>query len=138
MAWAIDSNRADYAADKYAFENTWLLVIWVAEELLFDFAIFWIPLALFGKRGGRPSSLALSFLIAGILASITTMMAAYFRWVDSSCFEAIPRHEGFQILRIDECPSSATSYGIIIWVAPTLILLGSIIAILDSRRPVTQ
>lgn len=125
-----------------AQERAWLIgmmrrVAWDGSTLLLGCAaLYWLLCGLLGK--GRimaiaPANVLLSFAAACMLGP---WLNAYFGWADTSC-DVIPQpHQGFQLSRIHECPSSAIFYEGLFF-GYVLLLVASLIArIWLSRRRV--
>ena len=74
--------------------------------LLSMFAVYWLVAARF-KRGSVASSVIekglLGFAVAAFLVS---GLNQYFGWAETFCDQVPYPHEGFQLTRIYECPSS--------------------------------
>ena len=104
-------------------------------KLLFPtFAIYWFVAGLLGRAPLLKSKIANALLIAGSFGVIAVAANSYFYWAETYC-DVLPfPHEGFQILRINECPSSQIFFTSLFWISAAFFLASLIVRLVRSRR----
>ena len=81
-----------------------------AVSLLILFALYWLLSSLLGKGAIGRLAAANVLLVVGVACQVLVILNAYYGWADTACDVLPYPHQGFQIGKINECPSSATFY----------------------------
>ena len=90
--------------------------------LLPTFAIYWFVAGLGGRTPLLKARHANALLIAGSSGVIAIAASSYFYWAETYCDQLPYPHKGFQILRINECPSSQIFFSSLFWISAAFFL----------------
>ena len=102
--------------------------------LLPMFAIYWLFAGLWGRTPILKSRSANFFLMIGCIGVTAVAANHYFYWAETYC-DVLPfPHEGFQILRIYECPSSQIFFTSLFWVSIALFVVSLIVRLARTGR----
>ena len=86
--------------------------LWVTKQgaisLVVMFMIYWLIAVGTGLKRGLGAPLANALLLVGSAGFAFLIVNRFFYWIEGYCDQRPFPHEGFQLLKIDECPSSAT------------------------------
>ena len=118
----------------YAFSGSWSgHAQWVArsiaEFLLIISLIYWAVAACVRSWPYRKSRLVHALAVVGVLCILLDGANRYFGWADTYCdFVPFP-HQGFQLSKIMECPTSETFFTILINTGLFLILASLVVRV---------
>lgn len=105
------------------------------EFIVVCFAAYWVLAGIFGKEGHERSRVANMLLFFGSLGFYAMVVNdSYFEWADTWRDQLPLRHQGFQILRIYECPSSQIFFDFMILVSLALFVASLPARIISSRK----
>lgn len=111
---------------------------WNASEnlkmFLFFFLLYWLPAGLLGKGPllrSRSANILFALAITGMLLIASN---GYFGWSNTVCDELSYPHEGFQIFKIHECPSSQIFFGGLTSVSILLLFISLVTRIIGSGK----
>tara|TARA_B100001765_G_C19420263_1_gene300775 strand:+ start:132 stop:689 length:558 start_codon:yes stop_codon:yes gene_type:complete len=102
--------------------------------LLPTFAIYWFVAGLGGRTPLLKARHANALLIAGSSGVIAIAASSYFYWAETYCDQLPYPHKGFQILRINECPSSQIFFSSLFWISAAFFLASLIVRLVRSRN----
>ena len=105
-----------------------------ALSLLIPLAIYWAISSAFGKGAIVRLASANALLMAGVAGQVLLLLNAYYGWANTYCDVMPFPHEGFQIRKIDECPSSATFFSALSQVSFWMLIASLGVRIAMSRR----
>ena len=111
---------------------------WVARngvlQLLFLFSTYWLCAALFDVRNSLAARTANTLLFAGTAGILFLFVNRFFYWIDGYCDQLPFPHQGFQLLRVYECPSSATFLSLTWGLSVSLFLVSLVFRARHCRR----
>lgn len=82
----------------------------IATSLLSIIAIYWLLVALVGRRSAGMSLLANGLLGLALATFLVAWLNIYLGAINTHCDVLPYPHQGFQIAKIDECPSSSVFF----------------------------
>ncbi|HEV2078422.1 MAG TPA: hypothetical protein VGR19_00785 [Allosphingosinicella sp.] len=105
-----------------------------ATSLLIIFTLYWAISAIFGRGYVARSTSANVLLIFGVCAYLAGLLNSYYAWAETYCDVLPYPHEGFQLARIYECPSSFMFFAALWKVSLFLIICSLAARIVTSRK----
>ncbi len=112
---------------------------WVAEDtaryLAMLCTVYWIGAAFGGAPPTRAVCLIATLGVFGTISTLVVVANTYFGWADIYC-DVLPfPHQGFQLMKIGECPSSQTFFTVMAG-AGLFLILASLVVRLALRAKV--
>lgn len=95
---------------------------------------YWILSSALGRGAVVGVTSANILLALGLLGQLMLMSNAWHGWIPQDCHVLPYPHEGFQLARVDECPSSSTFLSAVADLSLLLILVSLAARILGSRK----
>lgn len=107
----------------------------ITEFAVACFMGYWVLAGILGKEGHERSRVANILMLFGSLGFYAMVLNdSYFEWFDVWCDQLPFRHQGFQILKIYECPSSQIFFNFLIFVSLALFVASLPVRIISSRK----
>lgn len=113
-------------------EHAQLNALETAKLLALLNAIYWGVAAFAHLSSDHRTRLVHTLMILGVFFLLTVSANAYFAWADTHCDVLPYPHQGFQLAKIRECPSSSTFFTILS-ATGLLLIISSFLARLASR-----
>ncbi|WP_219894073.1 hypothetical protein [Aquisediminimonas profunda] len=107
----------------------------ITEFIVACFMGYWALAGILGEEGqerSRPANILMFFGSLGFYAMV--LNESYFEWFDVWCDQLPFHHQGFQILKIYECPSSQIFFNFLIFVSLALFVVSLPVRIISSRK----
>jgi hypothetical protein len=112
--------------------------LWVTRQgailLVLMFMIYWLLAGAMGLKRGLGAPVANALLLAGSVGFGFLIVNRFFYWIEGYCDQRPFPHNGFQLLKIDECPSSATFLLALMALSIALFILSLGVRTLHSYR----
>jgi len=132
--WARKSGYSTFEAAASIREDAQWVAKGGASQLLLWFSIYWLAAAKIGVKRSLGALAANVLLLAGTFGLLFLTVNRFFYWLEGYCDQLPYPHEGFQILRLYECPSSRIFLDLLWYVSISLFLLSLIFRALHSRQ----
>lgn len=139
IADAHGARIADWAGEPEAEIRLWLIeearrtAHLTAIFLLSMFVIYWLIAAAFGRRSVASSMSANGLLALAVAAFLAVGLNDYFGWADTYCDQLPFPHDGFQLAKIHECPSSSIFF-LTLWQVSVWLMIASLaVRVITSR-----
>ena len=125
---------ADASNDRSLIEHGRWVAKGAATSLLIIFAVYWALSALLGRGPVGRSASANVLLALGVAVHAALFLNSYVGWAGTVCDARPYPHEGFQLARIYECPSSSIFFTALANHALFLLICSLAVRIVTSRK----
>ena len=98
------------------------------------FGVYWMLAGLLGKGRVARAKVANWVFVAGCAAMSLDIANSYFLWAETYCDQLPYPHEGFQLMRIHECPSSGMFFSGLSLTSFVLLLVSLVVRIAETRK----